>query len=301
MTKNNSNQIAKRYLVQLEPVLMTLKHLPDTKLTVSNTVKNSANSDYLQLLETKLQEAIEQAKQADTIKTEFVQNIQHSIRTPFNGVWGLASILYEQEADPQKKEYLRNISECAKELLDYCNVLLDFSKADSGLLPLTAKKFKLKDVINKIVAKTRPAAKCKGLRLVINFAENIPEIIVGDDHRLHEILLHLMNNAIKFTSKGFVSLTVKPIRKSKNHETILQFIVKDSGAGIPEEKQQYVYEQFTRLIPANKGTYKGLGLGLTIVKQFMQDLGGEIEVKNHLRKGSAFTCTIPFKLPLTQT
>ncbi len=95
-----------------------------------------------------------------------------------------------------------------------------------------------------------------------------------------------------------LKLLIKPTPQNKG---ILQFIVKDSGAGIPEEKQQYVYEQFTRLIPANKGTYKGLGLGLTIVKQFMQDLGGEIEIKSHLRKGSVFTCTIPFKLPLTHT
>ena len=299
MTKNNLNHSAKKYLIQLEPVFMTLRHITDAKLAVNNT-KDNTNLGYLQLLETKLHEAMEQAKQADKIKTEFVQNIQHSIRTPFNGVWGLASILYEQEADPQKKEYLSNITECAKELLDYCNVLLDFSKSDAGLLPVIAKKFNLKEVINKVVTKTKPAARCKGLRLVISFEENMPETVIGDDHRLHEILIHLVNNAIKFTDKGFISLTVKPIQKNKNQEIILQFIVKDSGLGIPEEKQQYVYEQFARLIPANKGTYKGLGLGLTIVKQFMQDLGGEIEVKSHLRKGSTFTCTIPFKMTLTK-
>ena len=215
-------------------------------------------------MEVQLQQAKRKAEEADLRKTEFIQNIQHSIRTPFSGVWGLANILYELETDPQKKEYLGNISDCAKELLDYCNSILDFSKASLGLVPIISRKFKLKELVDKTITKVMPKVKCKGLEFVLNFLEDVPDMIIG----------------------------------AQQQEIILQFIVEDTGIGIPEEKQQYIYEQFTRLTPSNKGIYKGLGLGLTFVKQFIEELHGEIGVKSQHSKGSTFICTIPFKLPL---
>ena len=234
---------------------MTLKPVTDEQLAIIDLVKNNTDPNYLQKLEVQLQQAKRKAEEADLIKTEFIQNIQHSIRTPFSGVWGLANILYELETDPQKKEYLGNISNCAKELLDYCNSILDFSKASLGLVPIISRKFKLKELVDKTITKVMPKVKCKGLEFVLNFLEDVPDMIIGDDYRLHEILLHLVNNAIKFTSEGCVSLTIKSVQKHKNQENILQFIVEDTGIGIPEEKQQYIYEQFTRLTPSNKGIY----------------------------------------------
>lgn len=303
MAKNNPNQITSNWLAQLESVFVTLKPVTDEQLAIIDLVKNNTDPNYLQKLEVQLQQAKQKAEEADLIKTEFIQNIQHSIRTPFSGVWGLANILYELETDPQKKEYLGNISNCAKELLDYCNSILDFSKASLGLIPVTSRKFKLKELVDKTITKVMPEVKCKGLEFVLNFLEDVPDMIIGDDYRLHEILLHLVNNAIKFTSEGCVNLTVKSFQKNKNQENILQeitlqFIVEDTGIGIPEEKQQYIYEQFTRLTPSNKGIYKGLGLGLTFVKQLIEELHGEIDVKSQQGKGSTFICTIPFKLPL---
>jgi len=303
MAKNNPNQITSNWLAQLESVFVTLKPVTDEQLAIIDLVKNNTDPNYLQKLEVQLQQAKQKAEEADLIKTEFIQNIQHSIRTPFSGVWGLANILYELETDPQKKEYLGNISNCAKELLDYCNSILDFSKASLGLVPIISRKFKLKELVDKTITKVMPKVKCKGLEFVLNFLEDVPDMIIGDDYRLHEVLLHLVNNAIKFTSEGCVNLTVKSFQKNKNQENILQeitlqFIVEDTGIGIPEEKQQYIYEQFTRLTPSNKGIYKGLGLGLTFVKQFIEELHGEIDVTSQQGKGSTFICTIPFKLPL---
>lgn len=249
MTQNNPTHDAKTYLVQLEPALMILKPITDKNLAANCSVKNSANLTYLHLLENKLQEALEKAEQADLIKTEFVQNIQHSIRTPFNGIWSLVNILHEQETDPQKKEYLGNISECAKELLDYCNNILEFSKVSLGFIPIVSRKFSLNDLVGKVITKVTPEAKSKGLELIVDVPKDTPDLVIGDEYRLHEILMHLMNNAVKFTAKGSVSLTVKAVHKEENRRVIIQFIVQDTGIGISEEKQQYIYEQFTRLTP----------------------------------------------------
>jgi len=249
-------------------------------------------------LEHKLREEKDKAENANHIKTEFMRNMEHDIRTPFNGVWGMASYLMEIETDPNKKECLTDITECAKELLDYCNTILDFSKIESGAMPVIEKKFEIENVINSLVKVELPAATHKKLTLVKDFSSQIPKVVVGDSYRLHRILINLISNAIKFTPAGHVKLIVSLLKK-KTDSVLIRFIVEDSGIGIPEDKQEFIFEKFSRLSQSNKGFYKGLGLGLRVVKQFMYEINGEIDIISEMHKGTQFICTVPFKLPLT--
>ncbi|WP_267256346.1 ATP-binding protein [Coxiella endosymbiont of Ornithodoros maritimus] len=122
--------------------------------------------------------------------------------------------------------------------------------------------------------------------------------LIGDRYRLHRILINLLSNAIKFTVQGYVKLKVNLVRKTGKF-VIVRFIVEDTGIGIPKEKQEYIFEKFSRLSLSNKGFYKGIGLGLRIVKQFMHEMEGEIDLISEYEKGTQFICTISFKLPLS--
>jgi two-component system, OmpR family, aerobic respiration control sensor histidine kinase ArcB len=250
------------------------------------------------ILEEQLKEQKEISEQANLAKTEFIRNMEHDIRTPFIGIFGMANILWEQETDPMKKEYLGDITQSAKELLDYCNGILDFSKVSSGLFPVVEKKFNLFDLIENILKIEIPAAKTKNLILTSHLSEELPNIVVGDPYRLCRLLINLVSNAVKFTKEGKISINVELINKT-DETFLIRFVIKDTGEGIPLENQNYIFEKFSRLSPSNKGLYKGSGLGLMIVKQFIEEMKGEIDLNSKLGEGTEFICTIPFKIPLT--
>lgn len=250
------------------------------------------------LLEEKLNEQKAISEQANLLKTEFIRNMEHDIRTPFNGVWGMANFLWEQETDPLKKEYLGDITQCAKELLDYCNGILDFSKISLGLFSITEKKFNLLNVIESVIKIEMLAAKNKNLAFTSHLSTDLPKIVVADRYRLSRLLINLVSNAIKFTKTGQVSIHVDLLDKT-NHTYLIRFTIKDTGEGISLEQQNVIFEKFSRLSPSNKGLYKGSGLGLIIVKQFIEEMKGEIDLNSKLGEGTDFICTIPFKIPLT--
>lgn len=245
-----------------------------------------------------LRKAKEEAEMANLLKTEFIRNMEHDIRTPFNGILGLASYLWEHETDTEKKELLGDITHSAKDLLDYCNNILDFSRIEIGSLPVIEKKFNLQKLLESIIAIEKPAAKFKKLNLHLDYPDNIPPLLIGDQYRLQQILINLVSNAIKFTKEGQVTLAAELVKQENPREVVIAYKVTDTGIGIPEEKQDFIYEKFGRLSPANKGIYKGAGLGLRIVKQFIDEMSGDIEVKSQPSKGSTFICTILFKIPL---
>jgi len=231
-------------------------------------------------------------------QAEFIQNMEHDIRTPFNGVWGIASIMAENENDPEKKAMLLMIVRCTKELLDYCNSILDFSKIESGSLPLISKKFNLRELIDGVLALEQPPAKLKNLKLDLEYDVTIPTVIIGDDYRLQRTLINLLSNAIKFTNEGHIKLIVAMQKEMKNRNIILTFTVEDTGIGIQDSEQMVIFEKFTRLTLANKSSNKGQGLGLHIVKQFIEEMNGDIEVVSKKGRGSKFICTLKFKIPL---
>ena len=278
--------------------LSTKRPLYDERGNVVGVVGNTVDITYLKKIEAELREAHEKAEEANKIKTAFIHNMEHDIRTPLSGIWGMVNQLHQREIDPFKKEHLDDVTHCAKELLDYCNGILDFSKIELGTLSRLEKKFNIKNLVKNVIAIETPPAKIKNLDLMLEFNGNIPDVLVGDEYRLERILINLVSNAIKFTQQGYVKIFVNFVDKLSKNQVIISFIIKDSGIGIPQEKQDFIYEKFTRLSPSNKGIYKGIGLGLRIVKKFIEDMEGEIELKSELGKGSIFICNLPFKLPL---
>jgi len=248
-------------------------------------------------MEENLRMSKEMAEVANRLKTEFIRNMEHDIRTPFCGVWALANELWEQETDLEKKENLGYITQSAKELMDYCNNILDFSKMESGKTPVLAKKFDLRALINRVVTLEIPITIIKKIKLIQEISEDSPTILVGDPNRLERILINLISNAIKFTKEGHVKIKVDVAKKSEK-KIIMHFYIEDTGIGIPPDKQAFIYEKFTRGTPSNQGIYKGSGLGLYVVKQLIDDVAGEIDVTSEINKGTKFICTIPFQLPL---
>lgn len=251
-------------------------------------------------LEEDLRNAKEKAEEANRLKTQFIQNMEHDIRTPFNGVYSLASFLHENIdalSKEEEKEMLGDIVASAQLLLSYCNNILDFAKTSEGELPVVAKKFDLICLIDNIVILEKPAIKSKDLQLNLQLPEDIPNILIGDEYRLQQILINLLGNAVKFTNKGQIDLNVNVVKR-ENKDIILRFTIRDTGIGIPQNKQLLIFEKFTRLESSNKGIFKGLGLGLSIVKQYVEELEGEIDLKSEIGQGTSFICTLPFKLPL---
>jgi len=232
---------------------------------------------------------------AHEIKMRFIRDMQHDIRTPFTGLWGLANALLQVETDPEKREMIELIESAAKQLLDYCNNILEFNKHESS--PVMEEKLDLTNLLKSLVAMEKPAAVSKNLSLDL-VIDNAPHFIFGDYTRLKSLLLNLVSNAIKFTQIGKIKLIAREAKKPNGNRVVLQFLIEDTGIGIPPEKQKFIYEKFSRVEPSNTGKYSGSGLGLSIVKSIVNDLEGEIEVKSEPDKGTIFICNLPVRIPL---
>ncbi len=247
-------------------------------------------------IEKQLQKAKERAEVANKAKTEFMLNMEHDLRTPSGGIYGLADILCRSETDPEKQGYLQQLAESSKELLDLLDDILRLHQIESGKLPSLEKRFSPKNVIESIVKLENATAKQKGIHIINSIGARVPNILIGDEYRLKRILLNLVSNAVKFTHEGFVKITTNVI-KTVEKNIVLQFVVEDTGIGIEQAKQNTIYDKFTRLTPSNRGHYKGYGLGLYIVKQFIDELDGNIDIESQQDDGTKFTCLLSFKLP----
>lgn len=255
----------------------------------------------LKKTEEELRIAKEIAEAANQLKTEFIRNMHHDIRTPFSGIVGLTDFLMTKETDPEKRMTLSYILNSGKTLLNFCNNILDFSKVEMETFPVLSKIFNLLDLVNRVVAMEIPSAKTKHLTLSVHCDPNVPEFVIGDAYRLERILINLVSNAIKFTEEGFVKILVYlEKRKTKNRHFLVKFIIEDSGVGIPEDKRNVIYENFSKATPNSQGLFCGSGLGLRIVKQFVDEMDGDIHLKSKMNKGSLFTLLLPFKKPLAQ-
>ncbi len=243
--------------------------------------------------------AKEAAEAASQAKTEFLENMRHDIRTPLSGMVGCARIIKSEADDPEKvSEYAEDLIQSSEALLNFLNKVLEGIKVANGEMPLIKKKFDFKKTVQAIINLNKSLATKKNLDLTLEIDEKIPPYLVGDPIRLQRIVLELVANALRFTQQGSVDIKIKKLKKNTNQQTIIEITVKDTGIGIPANKQDEIFTPFTRLTPSYQGIYKGLGLGLSIVKQFINDLDGEIYVESKVKKGTIFTCRIPLQVPL---
>lgn|SRR3990167_7659109 len=249
-------------------------------------------------MEVALIEAKEEAETANRLRTEFIRNMEHDIRTPFSGILGVAQLLLDQEEDAEKRSMLMDMTQCAQELLEYCNSILDLSRLEFGSVPVLMKNFSVRAVIDSVLSMESQVARFKGLALTCEYDTHIPEFLIGDSFRVQRILINLVSNAIKFTERGSVTLRIILEKRIDSRHVILKFMVEDTGIGIPEDKQNFIYEKFARLDPSYRGQLRGQGLGLYIVKQLIQELDGDIYLRTVLGQGSCFTVLLPFTVPL---
>jgi two-component system aerobic respiration control sensor histidine kinase ArcB len=273
--------------------------LYDRKGVVIGIIGTSIDISERKEMEEELSLAKVEAESANILKTNFIQNMQHDIRTPASSVWAVLDDIVKNKKTPNQ-ELLIMLRDSAKQLLTICNDVIDFDRIEQGETPLLSKRLDIRQVINNTFELNKIAAFNKGLELICSVDDKIPLVLKGDEHRLARILINLIGNALKFTEKGFISLSAHLLEEHKKGY-IIQFKLQDSGIGIPSERIDTLYEKFNRLNPANRNIYKGSGLGLRIVKKYVDDLGGEMNVQTELNKGTIFYIDIPFEKALVNT
>lgn len=245
-------------------------------------------------IERNLRETSQIAEKANRTKNEFLANMSHEIRTPLNGILGLSEWATGKGLPDEQEKIFQTINQEAKALLDIINTMLDFAKIEAGKLELESIPFNLRYILSSLKDTITFIAERKGLRYSSNLAANVPSLLYGDPGRLRQILVNLLGNSIKFTHKGEIELDVETVNEFDDKVTV-RFIIKDTGVGIPAEKQSLIFESFTQADGSTTRKYGGTGLGTTISKELAEMMGGEIGLESSVGVGSTFwfTCVFP--------
>ena len=250
-------------------------------------------------LENTLLRAKELAEEINAAKDQFLANMSHEIRTPMNSIIGFSDLLSEEELAEEQLDYVETINDNGKHLLALINDILEFSKVSAKKLDVEMIESSLEEIFSVVKSISILKAEEKGLEFKINLAKEIPTHIVTDPTRLTQCLVNLINNAMKFTEKGHVYVNVSS--EDRDRQSYIRFDVEDTGIGIPADKQEKIFESFTQADGSTSRRFGGTGLGLTITRELVELLGGQITVSSQVDKGSVFSIILPLKQQLSET
>ena len=242
----------------------------------------------------KAENATKIAEEAVKSKQQFLSNMSHEIRTPMNAIIGFTKVVLKTELTVKQKEYLTAIKVSGDSLIVLINDILDLAKVDAGKMTFAQTPFKLSLSISAMLHLFETKIQEKNLELVKQYDNTIPEVLLGDPVRLHQIILNLVSNAVKFTNQGKITVSVRMLEED-NEKVIIEFAVSDTGIGISKDKLKTVFENFQRATSDTARLYGGTGLGLAIVKQLVEPQGGTINVQSETDKGTTFSFTLPFQ------
>ena len=283
----------------LKKMTQVAEHYADGDFSEQMSVKSKDEigtlSRSLQTMSSSLQEQIRLADSANKAKSDFLANMSHEIRTPINTIIGMNEMILHESEEPEILDYSSNIQTAGKTLLSLVNTILDFSKIEDGKMEIIPVNYGTASAINNVAVSIMERAKAKDLEFVLDVDENLPSIMWGDDIRITQILMNLLTNAVKYTERGKILLTIH--EKSRSEDEIdLFFSVKDTGIGIKEEDLSKLFESFERIEEKRNRNIEGTGLGMAIVNRLLSMMGSHLEVDSTYGKGSEFSFILHQKI-----
>ena len=246
------------------------------------------------LADKKIENAKKVAEDALQSKQQFLANMSHEIRTPMNAIIGFTKVVLKTDLSKKQIEYLNAIKTSGDTLIVLIDDILDLAKVDAGKMTFVQKPFELSVSVSTMLHLFETKIKEKNLELITQYDSKIPTVLLGDAARLHQIILNLVSNAVKFTSKGNIVVSVDLLNEDAN-QAIIRFAIEDSGIGIAENQMLTIFEKFQQANHETSSLYGGTGLGLAIAKQLVEKQGGTIDVKSKIGEGSTFIFTLSFE------